>query len=141
VERILNEPTAAALDYGLANLTQCKNILVYDLGGGTLDITALELFEGVIDVKAGSGNNRLGGKDFDETLMRFLAEPSGDERALMRLKRAAEECKIALSAQESFEVSVERRTQPHRVPHSQNPAGSPTECLILSGSPPSAVES
>ena len=106
VERILNEPTAAALDYGLANLTQCKNILVYDLGGGTLDITALELFEGVIDVKAGSGNNRLGGKDFDEALMRFLAEPSGDERALMRLKRAAEECKIALSAQESFEVSL-----------------------------------
>lgn len=106
VERILNEPTAAALDYGLENLSQCKNILVYDLGGGTLDITVLELFEGVIDVKAGSGNNSLGGKDFDEALMAFLADPGGDERALMRLKRAAEECKLALSEEESCEISL-----------------------------------
>ncbi|MDR1573888.1 MAG: Hsp70 family protein [Clostridiales Family XIII bacterium] len=106
VERILNEPTAAALDYGLENLSQCKNILVYDLGGGTLDITVLELFEGVIDVKAGSGNNRLGGKDFDEALMRHLADPGGDERARMRLKKAAEECKIALSTQESHKISL-----------------------------------
>jgi molecular chaperone DnaK len=106
VERIINEPTAAALDYGLANLSQCKNMLVYDLGGGTLDITVLELFEGVIDVKAGNGNNRLGGKDFDEALMLALADPEGDRRALMRLKNAAVECKIALSAQESHFVSL-----------------------------------
>jgi len=106
VERILNEPTAAALDYGLVNLDQCKNILVYDLGGGTLDITVLELFEGVIDVKASSGNNHLGGKDFDEILMRSLADLSGDERALMRLKQAAEQCKIVLSTQESHEISL-----------------------------------
>jgi molecular chaperone DnaK len=106
VERILNEPTAAALDYGLENLTECKNILVYDLGGGTLDITVLELFEGVIDVKASSGNNHLGGKDFDEALMRHLAGDVSDERARMRLKTAAEECKRTLSGDQSFKVSL-----------------------------------
>ena len=106
VERILNEPTAAALDYGLSNLSQCKNILVYDFGGGTLDVTVLELFEGVIDVKASSGNNRLGGKDFDEIIMRRLADARKDERALMRLKKAAEDCKIALSTRDSYDVSL-----------------------------------
>lgn len=106
VERILNEPTAAALDYGLSNLTECKNILVYDLGGGTLDVTVLELFEGVIDVKASSGNNHLGGKDFDELLMKHFADPGDDERALMRLKKAAEECKIALSEKNEHDVSL-----------------------------------
>ncbi|MDR1636756.1 MAG: Hsp70 family protein, partial [Treponema sp.] len=106
VERIINEPTAAALDYGLSNLKECKNVLVYDLGGGTLDVTVLELFEGVIDVKASSGNNHLGGKDFDEIIMTRLADPAGDERALMRLKKAAEDCKIALSARDEFQVSL-----------------------------------
>jgi molecular chaperone DnaK len=106
VERIINEPTAAALDYGLSNLKECKNVLVYDLGGGTLDVTVLELFEGVIDVKASSGNNHLGGKDFDEIIMARLADSAGDERALMRLKKAAEECKIALSVQEEYRVSL-----------------------------------
>lgn len=106
VERIINEPTAAALDYGLSNLKECKNVLVYDLGGGTLDVTVLELFEGVIDVKASCGNNHLGGKDFDEIIMSRLADPAGDERALMRLKKAAEDCKIALSTQEEFLVSL-----------------------------------
>jgi molecular chaperone DnaK len=106
VERIINEPTAAALDYGLSNLKECKNVLVYDLGGGTLDVTVLELFEGVIDVKASSGNNHLGGKDFDEIIMTHLADPAGDERALMRLKKAAEDCKIALSVQDEFRVSL-----------------------------------
>jgi molecular chaperone DnaK len=106
VERIINEPTAAALDYGLANLKDCKNVLVYDLGGGTLDVTVLELFEGVIDVKASRGNNHLGGKDFDEIIMHKLADPGKDERALMRLKRAAEDCKIALSSHEAYKVSL-----------------------------------
>ncbi|MDR2404636.1 MAG: Hsp70 family protein [Spirochaetaceae bacterium] len=106
VERIINEPTAAALDYGLSNLKECKNVLVYDLGGGTLDVTVLELFEGVIDVKASSGNNHLGGKDFDEIIMGRLADPAGDERALMRLKKAAEDCKIALSTQDEYKVSL-----------------------------------
>jgi molecular chaperone DnaK len=106
VERIINEPTAAALDYGLSNLKECKNVLVYDLGGGTLDVTVLELFEGVIDVKASSGNNHLGGKDFDEIVMSHLADPAGDERAVMRLKKTAEDCKIALSGEDEFKVSL-----------------------------------
>jgi molecular chaperone DnaK len=106
VERIINEPTAAALDYGLSNLKETKNVLVYDLGGGTLDVTVLELFEGVIDVKASSGNNHLGGKDFDEIIMRHLPDPAGDERAVMRLKKAAEDCKIALSAREEYKISL-----------------------------------
>jgi molecular chaperone DnaK len=106
VERVINEPTAAALDYGLSNLKECKNVLVYDLGGGTLDVTVLELFEGVIDVKASCGNNRLGGKDFDEIIMRHLIDPGNDERALMRLKKAAEDCKIALSSDDYFNVSL-----------------------------------
>jgi molecular chaperone DnaK len=106
VERIINEPTAAALDYGLSNLKECKNVLVYDLGGGTLDVTVLELFEGVIDVKASSGNNHLGGKDFDEIIMGHLADPTKDERAFMRLKKAAEDCKIALSARDEYKVSL-----------------------------------
>jgi molecular chaperone DnaK len=106
VERIINEPTAAALDYGLSNLEHCKNVLVYDFGGGTLDVTVLELFEGVIDVKASCGNNSLGGKDFDEIIMRRLADVARDERALMRLKKAAEECKIALSTNEQVEISL-----------------------------------
>jgi molecular chaperone DnaK len=106
VERIINEPTAAALDYGLSNLKECKNVLVFDLGGGTLDVTVLELFEGVVDVKASSGNNHLGGKDFDEIIMAQLTDPAGDERALMRLKKAAEDCKIALSGQDEYNVSL-----------------------------------
>ncbi|MDR1353835.1 MAG: Hsp70 family protein [Treponema sp.] len=106
VERIINEPTAAALDYGLSNLKECKNVLVYDLGGGTLDVTVLELFEGIIDVKASNGNNRLGGKDFDEIIMAHLADAAGDERALMRLKKSAEDCKIALSSQDEYKVSL-----------------------------------
>ncbi|MCL2496796.1 MAG: Hsp70 family protein [Clostridiales bacterium] len=106
VERIINEPTAAAMDYGLQNFDECQNILVYDFGGGTLDITVLELFEGVIDVKASRGNNHLGGKDFDEIIMSNLADTKGDLRARMRLKKAAEECKIALSTQENYEISL-----------------------------------
>jgi molecular chaperone DnaK len=106
VERIINEPTAAALDYGLSNLKECKNVLVYDLGGGTLDVTVLELFEGVIDVKASCGNNHLGGKDFDEIIMQNLADPAGDARAFMRLKKAAEDCKIALSDDDAYKVSL-----------------------------------
>ncbi|MDR2445502.1 MAG: Hsp70 family protein [Spirochaetaceae bacterium] len=106
VERIINEPTAAALDYGLVNRKECKNVLIYDLGGGTLDVTVLELFEGVLDVKASRGNNHLGGKDFDEIIMRNLTDTAGDERATMRLKKAAEDCKIALSVQEVYNVSL-----------------------------------
>ena len=117
VERILNEPTAAAMDYGLDNFSECQNILVFDFGGGTLDVTVLELFEGVIDVKASCGNNHLGGKDFDEIIMRSLADTKNDLRARMRLKKAAEECKIALSTQESFDIALPFLTTGRRGRH------------------------
>lgn len=115
VERIINEPTAAALDYGMEHMREYQNILIYDLGGGTLDVTVLEMFEGVLDVKASSGDNQLGGKDFDQRLIdyllsRFTAENkinvSEDKRALMRLKEAAERCKIALSEQEEHHLLI-----------------------------------
>lgn len=115
VERIINEPTAAALDYGIDHMRECQNILIYDLGGGTLDVTVLEIFEGVLDVKASSGNNSLGGKDFDQRLMDYLLDRftarcqldvSVDKRALMRLKEAVEQCKISLSKQEEYHLLI-----------------------------------
>ncbi|MCR4442860.1 MAG: Hsp70 family protein [Peptococcaceae bacterium] len=115
VERIINEPTAAALDFGLEHMKECQNILVYDLGGGTLDVTVLEMFEGVLDVKASSGNNQLGGKDFDQRLMDYLLERftaqygvdvSEDKRALMRLKEAVEKCKIDLSEYQEHHLLI-----------------------------------
>jgi molecular chaperone DnaK len=115
VERIINEPTAAALDYGIDHMEECQNILVYDLGGGTLDVTVLELFEGVLDVKASSGNNQLGGKDFDQRLIdyilnqftaRYNIDVSADKRAMMRLKDAVEKAKIALSKHDESSVFI-----------------------------------
>ena len=105
VSRIINEPTAAALDYGLANLTSCKQLMVYDFGGGTLDVTILELFEGVIDVRSTCGNNKLGGKDFDEAIGIRLADgKKPDIYAATRIKAEAEACKIALSEADSYQV-------------------------------------
>ena len=111
VERVINEPTAAALDYGLRNMSECEYILVYDFGGGTLDVTVLELFEGVIDVKSSRGNNQLGGKDFDEILMKHIAGNHyktlmADPKSEMKLKQAATSCKIALSNEEEAEVHL-----------------------------------
>ena len=113
VERIINEPTAASLDYGVNHMDECKNILVYDLGGGTLDVTVLELFEGVVDVKSSCGNSELGGKDFDQALMDYFCgrikmrdrvDVTNDARAMMRIKIAAEECKEALSSKLEHDV-------------------------------------
>jgi molecular chaperone DnaK len=115
VERIINEPTAASLDYGITHMRECKYMLVYDLGGGTLDVTVLELFEGVIDVRASCGNSTLGGKDFDQAIMdhiigmikkRDKVDVSKDARALMRIKIAAEQCKIALSDKTEFLIEL-----------------------------------
>ncbi len=105
VLRIVNEPTAAALAYGL-DKGEDHTILVYDLGGGTFDVSILELGEGVFEVKATSGNNRLGGDDFDERIVNWMAEEfkkengidlRNDRMALQRLKEAAEKAKIELS--------------------------------------------
>lgn len=115
VERIINEPTAAALSYGLDHMEDQKHVLVYDLGGGTLDVTVLEMFEGVLDVKANCGNNKLGGKDFDEALINWLAvdfrKTTGislekDRKAAARLKEAAEKIKIELSDKEQAPADI-----------------------------------
>ncbi len=105
VKRIINEPTAAALAYGL-DKERDQKIMVYDLGGGTFDVSVLEIGDGVIEVLATAGNNRLGGDDFDECIMKYLVaefkkaegiDLSGDKVAMQRLKEAAEKAKIELS--------------------------------------------
>lgn len=113
VERIINEPTAAALTYGIERLRNNEHLLVYDLGGGTLDVTLLEMFEGVLEVKASSGNNMLGGKDFDDKLINYLVNDfyekyaidlSNDIKAMVRLKEAAETCKVKLSCLVEYKI-------------------------------------
>lgn len=111
VERIINEPTAAALAYGIEHMEENQHVLVYDLGGGTLDVTVLEMFQGVLEVKASSGNNRLGGKDFDQRLIDYSLDNfrkvqgqdlTADKRAQARIKEAVELCKVALSSAEEY---------------------------------------
>ena len=106
VLRIINEPTAAALAYGMDKLDKSQKILVYDLGGGTFDISVLEIADGVFQVLSTAGNNRLGGDDFDNRIMDYLLaefkraegiDLSGDKMAVQRLKDAAEKAKIELS--------------------------------------------
>jgi len=117
VLRIINEPTAAALAYGLdkADNADGQKILVYDLGGGTFDISVLEIADGVFQVLATAGNNKLGGDDFDERIMNYLVEEfkksdgvdlSKDKMALQRLKEAAEKAKIELSGVNSSTISL-----------------------------------
>ena len=107
VLRIINEPTAAALAYGLDKQDQEQNILVFDLGGGTFDVSILQLGDGIFEVKATSGNNHLGGDDFDSVVVRWMIEEfqekegidlSTDKMALQRLREAAEKAKIELSS-------------------------------------------
>ena len=115
VERIINEPTAAALAYGLNNLKKDGHILVYDLGGGTFDVSIVELMSGILEVKASTGNNFLGGEDFDWRLVDWLAEkvidehsidPRDDVRAKAILKKEAENIKIKLSSEDSVKVVI-----------------------------------
>ena len=114
VKRIINEPTAAALAYGLDKEVDQK-IMVYDLGGGTFDVSVLEIGDGIIEVLATAGNNRLGGDDFDECVMKYLVaefkkaegiDLSGDKVAMQRLKEAAEKAKIELSGVTSSNVNL-----------------------------------
>ena len=115
VERIINEPTAAALAYGLDKQEKLQTILVYDLGGGTFDVSILELGDGVFEVKSTSGNNRLGGDDFDERIQDYLIDEfkkengidlSKDKMAMQRLKDAAEKAKKDLSGMTKAEISL-----------------------------------
>jgi molecular chaperone DnaK len=115
VLRIINEPTAAALAYGLDKKTGSKTIAVYDLGGGTFDISILEIGDGVFEVKSTNGDTFLGGEDFDMRLVDYLANEfkkesgidlRGDKLALQRLKEAAEKAKIELSSTTQTEINL-----------------------------------
>ena len=120
VERIVNEPTAAALAYGLDKQDKLQTILVYDLGGGTFDVSILELGDGVFEVKSTSGNNRLGGDDFDKCLMDYMVSEfkkengidlSKDKMAMQRIKDAAEKAKKDLSSMTTTNINLPFLTQ------------------------------
>lgn len=120
VERIINEPTAASLAYGFDKQDKMQTILVYDLGGGTFDVSILELGDGVYEVKSTAGNNRLGGDDFDERIINYLVETfrkengidlSTDKMAMQRLKEAAEKAKKDLSGVTTTQISCPFITQ------------------------------
>ena len=116
VKRIINEPTAAALAYGLDKKSKNMKVAVYDLGGGTFDISILELGDGVFEVKSTNGDTHLGGDDFDHAIIEWLASEFASENggldlkkdpmALQRLKEAAEKAKIELSSQSSTEINL-----------------------------------
>lgn len=115
VERIINEPTAAALAYGLDKADEDKKIVVYDLGGGTFDVSILELGDGVFEVLSTNGDTHLGGDDFDQVLIDWMANEfkaensmdlTQDPMALQRLKEAAEKAKIELSASTQTEINL-----------------------------------
>jgi len=114
VQRIINEPTAAALAYGL-DKDKDQKVMVYDLGGGTFDVSILELGDGIFEVLATAGNNRLGGDDFDQRIIDFLAaefqkengiDLKADKMALQRLKEAAEKAKIELSGVTTTNINL-----------------------------------
>jgi len=115
VKRIINEPTAAALAYGLDKQEKLQTILVYDLGGGTFDVSILELGDGLFEVKSTAGNNKLGGDDFDQRIIDYLRDEfkksegidlSGDSMAMQRLKDAAEKAKKDLSGMAKTQISL-----------------------------------
>ena len=115
VLRIINEPTAAALAYGLDKADQEQTILVFDLGGGTFDVSLLEIGDGVVEVKATNGDNHLGGDDWDQALVDFLVQNFGsqngidltkDKMAMQRVREAAEKAKIELSSSQSASINL-----------------------------------
>ncbi len=125
VQRIVNEPTAAALAYGLDKASKDMKIAVFDLGGGTFDISILELGDGVFEVKATNGDTHLGGDDFDHEIINWLvddfkaeqgADLSKDPIAMQRLKEAAEKAKIELSSSSSTEINLPYITSIDNVP-------------------------
>ncbi len=115
VKRIINEPTAAALAYGVDKDNSEQKILIFDLGGGTFDVSLLEISDGVVEVLATAGNNRLGGDDFDNRIIDWMADTfmkenginlKNDKMALQRLKEAAEKAKIELSGMTSTNINL-----------------------------------
>ena len=120
VERIINEPTAAALAYGIDKQDDAHTVLVYDLGGGTFDVSILDLGDGVFEVKSTSGNNKLGGDDFDQRIMDYLVSEfkkengvdlSKDKMAMQRIKDAAEKAKKDLSGMTNTQINIPFITQ------------------------------
>ena len=120
VKRIINEPTAAALAYGIDKRENAHTVLVYDLGGGTFDVSILDLGDGVFEVKSTSGNNKLGGDDFDQRIMDYLVSEfkkensvdlSKDKMAMQRIKDAAEKAKKDLSGMTSTQINIPFITQ------------------------------
>jgi molecular chaperone DnaK (HSP70) len=116
VERVINEPTAAAIAYGLDKQDKEENVLVFDLGGGTFDVTLLSIDHGVFEVRATSGNTHLGGEDFDQRLMEYCmnqfkrqsgVDISSDKRAVQRLRKQCEMAKRTLSTQTSASIDCE----------------------------------
>lgn len=115
VSRIINEPTAAALAYGLDKKHKDMKVAVYDLGGGTFDVSILDLGEGVFEVKSTNGDTHLGGDDFDQCIIQWLADEfqkeenmdiRKDPMGLQRLKEAAEKAKIELSGSIETEINL-----------------------------------
>ena len=115
VLRIINEPTAAALAYGLDKADKEQTILVFDLGGGTFDVSLLEIGDGVVEVKATNGDNNLGGDDWDQALVDHLVTTFGskngidltkDKMAMQRVREAAEKAKIELSSSQSASINL-----------------------------------
>ena len=115
VLRIINEPTAAALAYGLDKADQEQTILVFDLGGGTFDVSLLEIGDGVVEVKATAGDNHLGGDDWDQALVDYLVQTFGskngidltkDKMAMQRIREAAEKAKIELSSSQQASINL-----------------------------------
>src|SRR6185437_6498166 len=115
VLRVINEPTASALAYGFAKLGQEANIVIFDFGGGTFDVTLLQLADGVLQVKATNGNNQLGGDDFDQRIIKFVhqhvqknysLDVSNDLVVAQRLKEAAEKAKFELSGMTQTQIAL-----------------------------------
>ena len=115
VLRIINEPTAASLAYGLDKMDEAHKILVYDLGGGTFDVSILDLGDGVFEVLSTNGDTKLGGDDFDEAIMKYIADTfkaengidlMQDKMAVQRLKEAAEKAKIELSSSQQTNINL-----------------------------------
>lgn len=116
MERIINEPTAAAIAYGMDKTGSESNVLVYDLGGGTFDVTLLTIDDGTFEVLATNGDTHLGGEDFDQRVMQYYAKKaqkssnvdiSSDKRALQKLRKEVERAKRALSSQQQVRLEIE----------------------------------